>query len=114
MKKKKTPSMNRSDDLQSTYLQQFQCYLLPLIPLKKKTAICQLPQPSQPNYNPVHSLEEQIHQEADQEEVDQEEDPQVEEEEEEELQVVEEAPHEEEEMLRQPLCWKESPWEHYQ
>ena len=53
MKKKKTPSINRSNNLWSTYLQQFQCYPAPLIPLNKTTVTCQLLQPSWLNYNPA-------------------------------------------------------------
>ena len=101
--------MNRSDDLQSIYLQQFQCYLLPLIPLRTPTLICQLPQPSQPTCNPVASLEVQIHLGAEGVPQEMEEAHQ----EEEAHQVVEEVPQEEE-MHRQSPNQMESPWEHYQ
>ena len=43
--KKKTQPMNKSIDLQSTYLQQFKHYPLPLVPLKQPIPTCQFPQP---------------------------------------------------------------------
>ena len=69
---KKTHQTNRSTDLQLTYLQQFQQYPLPLVPLKPLTLACRLPQPSQPKYNPVPMLEVQAHQEEDHQEVEEE------------------------------------------
>ena len=59
--KRKTQSINRSTDLWSTYLQQFQWYPLPLIPLRETIPICQSPWPLWPNYNPTPLLEEQAH-----------------------------------------------------
>ena len=62
--KKKTQQMNKSAGLQSTYLQQFKWYPLPLIPLPQKTVsqLCRSPWPLPPKYNPVPLLEEQVHQ----------------------------------------------------
>ena len=107
--KKKTQQMNKSADLQSTYLQQFRWYPLPLIPLPQKTIsqLCWLSQPLLPKYNLVPFLEEQVHQEGE-EEV-----PQAEEEahqEEEEVHLVEA-----EEEIQINLLWEmKNPWECYQ
>ena len=98
--KKKTQSTSRSTNLWSIYLQQFKWYPLPLVPLPLKTAsqLCQSPQPSQPKYNPILLLEEQVHleeaEEAHQEEV--------------------EEVHQGEEMLTNPPREMENPWAHYQ
>ena len=103
--KKKTPSMSKSDNLQSIYLQQFKQYPLPLIPLplKKPSQICRSPWPLLPRYNPVLLLKEQVHQE---------EVPQVEEGE----HLVEEEAHQEEEEEAEtpcnPLLGMENPWAH--
>ena len=104
--KKKIPSMSKSDDLQSIYLQQFKQYLLPLVPLPLKTPsqICQSPWPLPPKYNLVPLLEEQVHQE---EEV-----PQAEEG----AHLVEEEAHQEEEEVEEtphnPPLVMENPWAH--
>ena len=100
---KKTQQTNRSDDLQSTYLQQFKWYPQPLVPLPLKVASqpCWSPQPSQPRYNLVPLLEEQVHQE----EVRQEEA-------EEELQEEEDNPEEQEALTNQPREM-ENLWVHY-
>ena len=104
---KKTPSMSRSNNLRSTYLQQFKQYPLPLIPLPWKTLsqLCQSPQPLPPRCNPVLLLEVQVHQEE-------EEDLWVEEE----VHPVEEEvrqAEEEEETLHKLPSVTESPWAHY-
>ena len=106
--KKKTQSTSRSINLQSTYLQQFKQYPLPLIPLPQKTPLqlCQSPQPLQPKYNPVLLLEEQVHQEEAHLE-------EVEEVEEAHPGEVEEV-HQEEEMLTNPLKEMENLWALYQ
>ena len=103
VKTKKTPLTSRSNDLQSTYLQQFKWYLLPLIPLKPLMPWCLLPWPLQLNYNPVPSLEEWICQEAEEAHLEVEEaHPEVEE------------ACQEEAMHRQLPNQKENPWERCQ
>ena len=105
--KKKTPSMNRSDDLRLTYLQWFKWYPLPLIPLPKTTLqLCRSPQPLQLKCNPVLFLEEQVRQEE-AEEAHQEEVEEVHQEEEEEV-----AYQEEETPTNQPRGTG-NPWAHY-
>ena len=110
--KKKTQQTSRSIDLQSTFLQQFKQYPLPLIPLPLKTAsqLCQSPQPLPPKYNTIPLLEDQACQEEDcLEEV------------EEACQEVEEVPQEEEEVPQQEAAptnqspsQKENLWACYQ
>ena len=96
--KKKTPSMSRSDNLRSTYLQQFRRYPLPLVPLlKTPSQLCQSPQPLQPKYNPILLLEEQVRQE----------------EAEEAHQEEEEVAHQEEEMPTNNPRGTENPWACY-
>ena len=111
--KKKTQQMSRSVNLQSTYLQQFKQYPLPLIPLPLKTAsqLCWSPWPLQPKCNPVQLLEEQVHQEE--AHLEEAEEAHLEEEEEEEEEVHQEDTQEEE-MPTNLLKDMESLWVHYQ
>ena len=113
--------MNRSVNLQSTYLQQFKQYPLPLIPLPLETAsqLCRSPQPSQPKDNPVPLLEEQVHQEeacleeAEEAHLEEAEEAHLEEAEEAHPEEVEEV-HQGEEMPTNLLKEMENPWAHYQ